>query len=115
MSLPDLDPNRSAEALFGDIVAYVETANALVAARDTVNLVGLDTSIAALCERIKKMPPEQSKHYASELQHLMLRIEDLQAKMMALQAQVTASLKSLNTQKKAAHAYTKAPSGRVEE
>ena len=115
MTRNDLDPARSAEMLFGDILDYVEKADALVTARDTVTLAGLDISINSLCQRITDLAPDQAKEYEPELNHLMDRINALHDKMVALQAEVASTIKSLGKQKKASHAYGNAPTGRTEE
>ncbi|MDX2095809.1 MAG: hypothetical protein SFW64_07735 [Alphaproteobacteria bacterium] len=115
MPLPDLDPTHDARRLFGDILAYIDEANALVAARDTVTLAGLDTAVDALCRRIAALDADVAKTYADDLDLLMQRIVAMQGNMMALQAEVAASLNGLGRQQKASHAYSKAPSGRAEE
>ncbi len=71
MQLPDLDTNRTADALFGDIMAYVDAANALVASRDTVMLAELDSAVEALCARIMSLDSVAAKEYAGKLDHLM--------------------------------------------
>ena len=114
MTLPDLDPACVPEMLFGDIMAYVEQATAMVAARDTVSLFGLDTSIEAMCQRILELPPAAAKEYAPELAHLVQAIDGLRTKMLALQSEMATTLTSLDTQKKASHAYKNAPTGSAE-
>lgn len=115
MPLPDLDLSRSADALFNDIMAYVDEANALVAARDTLALVGLDQAVEALCARIMALDILTAKEYAAKLDGLMAAIDGLQGNMIALQNEVATTLNSLGTQKKANRAYNNAPSGKVEE
>ncbi len=115
MKLPELDPARSTQALLGDILQYVETANGLITKRDAVNLGGLDATVAALCARIVAMEPDAARDYAPQLEQLMEKIEDMQARMVALQGEVGSAIKSLGTSKKAVHAYSKAPSGKVGE
>ena len=115
MTLPDLDPARAPELLFGDILAYVEKASAMVEARDTVSLVGLDTSIETMCQRILELPPETAKEYAPELAHLVQAIDGLRDKMLVLQNEMATTIKSLSTQKKASQAYKNTPSGVSEE
>jgi hypothetical protein len=114
-SLPDLDPNRSAEELFGDIMAYVDAAHALVATRNTVNLAGLDVAVDALCQRVMALEAPTAIEYAVELEHLMERIEALQASMVSLQSKVASAINSLGAQKKANRAYSATPSGKIEE
>ena len=114
MTLPNLDPHGSAEVLFHDIMDYVKQADAMVTARDTVSLAGLDTSIAALCKRIEGMELDAAKKYAGELETLMESIENLQAKMMALQGEVATTIKSLGKQKRASNAYNNAPSSKTD-
>lgn len=115
MPLPELDLSRSADALFNDIMAYVDEANALVAARDTLALVGLDQAVEALCARIMALDIMAAKDYAEKLEGLMAAIDGLQGNMIALQNEVATTLNSLGTQKKANRAYNNAPSGKVEE
>jgi hypothetical protein len=115
MPLPDLDPTRGPEQLFGDILDYVEKAHAMVAAREPLALAGLDTSIDALCNRILVLEPEVAKKYKDELEHLVSRIDDLQKNMIALQTEIANSLGSINVQKKASRAYNNAPTGQVED
>lgn len=115
MPLPDLDPNRTADALFNDITAYVDEANALLAARDTLTLAGLDTAVEALCARIMALDVLSATEYTAKLEGLMASIDHLQHNMIALQNEVTNTLNSLGAQKKASRAYNNAPSGKVEE
>lgn len=115
MTLPNLDPARAPELLFGDILAYVDAADAMVAARDAVSLVGLDTAVESLCKRVVAMNPEDGKEYAPELEHLMARITELQEKMLRLRDEVATTLQSVGVQKKANRAYNNAPTGKVEE
>jgi hypothetical protein len=114
MTLPDLNPARAPELLFGDILAYVEQATTMVAERDTVSLVGLDSSIETMCQRILELPPEAAKEYAPELAHLMQAIDGLRDKMLALQNEMATTIKSLGSQKKASQAYKNTPSGATE-
>ena len=114
-ALPDLDPSRSAQALFDDITAYVDQANALVKSRDTVMLAGLDNAVDALCKRIMAMDILAAKEFAGKLDGLMASIVGLQDNMVALQSEVAATINGLGAQKKANRAYTSAPSGKVEE
>jgi hypothetical protein len=114
MPLPDLDPARAPELLFGDILAYVEAADAMVSARDTVSLAGLDTALEALCARVTAMDPNDGKEYAPELEHLMARINELQEKMLRLRDEVATTLQSVGVQKKANRAYNSAPTGKVD-
>jgi len=115
MQLPNLDPSLSADALYGDILAYVDQASAMVEARDTVSLVGLDSAVDALCARILALNPDPARDDGKKLEHLLARIDALQANMRALQAEVAASINAAGTQKKASRAYNNAPTGKVEE
>lgn len=110
MSLPNLDPNVSPETLVADIRDYVAKADALLNARDAMNLTGLDTAIESLCQRILQLTPEESKKYLPELEALMESVTALQAKMEALQTEVKATINSLGNQRKATKAYNNAPS-----
>ncbi|MFZ4541353.1 MAG: hypothetical protein ACOYNL_06025 [Rickettsiales bacterium] len=114
MTLPDLDPSRSAKQLFGDIVKYVEEADAMVKAREPLLLAGLDTAVDALCARIVALPAEEGKKHLAELNQLMGRITALQENMVKLQAEIATTLNSVGKQKKASKAYNNAPSGKVE-
>ena len=107
MSLPDLDPSSSAEVLFGDILAYVDAADAMLAKREPLLLAGLDTAVEALCTRVMALKIEEAKEYTPELEHLMARITQLQASMKAMQGEIAATLKSASVQKKANLAYNK--------
>ena len=115
MPLPDLDVNRTADALFADIMAYVDEANALVATRNTVMLAGLDAAVEALCARIMALDIMTAKDYTAKLEDLMTAIDGLQGNMVALQNEVATTLNALGSQKKASRAYNNAPSGKVEE
>lgn len=114
-TLPDLDPSRSAQALFDDITAYVDGANALVESRDTHMLAGLDDAVEALCARIMALDVMTAKEFAGKLEGLMASITGLQTNMQALQSEVATTINGLGAQKKANRAYTSAPSGKVEE
>ena len=92
MSLPDLDPSRSAEVLFGDILAYVDAADAMLQKREPLLLAGLDTAVEALCKRVMELNPVQSKEYAPELEHLMERITKLQTNMEAMQEEIATTI-----------------------
>ncbi len=111
MSLPDLDPSRSAEVLFGDILAYVDAADAMLVKREPLLLAGLDTAVEALCKRVMELNPVQSKEYTPELEHLMQRITQLQTNMVAMQEEIATTLQSVGVQKKANAAYNKPKSG----
>lgn len=114
-ALPDLDPSRTASDLYADLQAYIDEANALVAARQPIMLAGLDNAVAALCERIATLDILTAKEFAPKLDGLMAALDGLQANMRALQADVATAINSLGTQKKANRAYNNAPSGKVEE
>lgn len=114
-ALPNLDPSRSATDLYTDLQAYITQANALVTARNPTELAGLDDAVAALCERITKLDILTAKEFAPKLDGLMASLDELQANMRALQADVATAINGLGTQKKANRAYNNAPSGKVEE
>lgn len=114
MSLPNLDPNRDPQQLYGDILQYVEQADAMVDARDSLSLAGLHTAIDALCKRVLALEETEAKSFAPHLTELMARIEQLQTKMTRLQGEVATTIKSLNQSNKAAQAYKKTPSGTTE-
>jgi hypothetical protein len=107
MALPDTDPARAPELLLGDILTYIEQADASVQARDMAVLAGLDTVVEALCQRITALDPAAAKEYAPELAHLMERLDQLQQNMMRLQGEVNTTITSLNSAKKANNAYKK--------
>lgn len=111
MSLPDLDPARATESLLGDILDYIEKADASVTARDTLVLAGLDAAVEALCRRVAALSPVQAKEYEPELSHLLERIGQLQKNMTDMQNEVATTIKSLNVTKKANNAYKKNTSG----
>lgn len=108
-NLPELDPARRPELLFADIMAYIEKAEELVTARDSISLGGLNDAVAVLCTRIVEMQPEQSKEFGAELEKLMERLSALQSRMTALQGELTTTIKSLNKSQKANRAYINAP------
>lgn len=114
-ALPNLDPSRSAHELYADLQAYIDEANALVAARNPTELAGLDDAVAALCERITTLDILTAKEFASKLDGLMTSLDGLQANMRALQTEVATAINGLGKQKKANRAYNNAPSGKVEE
>jgi hypothetical protein len=107
MTLPNLDPSRSAELLFGDIMAYVDAADAMLQKREPLLLAGLDTAVEALCKRVMDLKIEEAKEYAPELEHLMARITQLQTNMVTMQDEIAATLQSVGVQKKANLAYNK--------
>mgnify|MGYP000940623123 CR=1 FL=1 len=115
VALPNIDENRAPEQLLGDILAYVDAAEATLEARDMLSLAGFDTVVEALCKRIVALETASARDYLAQLDEVMARIIGLQDKMVALQGEVAASIKSLSSTKKAASAYKKAPSGQVEE
>lgn len=108
-ALPELDPSRSPELLFGDILSYIEKAEALVTARDSISLAGLNDAVDALCRRIVALDTSKSKEYGAELEHLMERLGALQVHMTSLQKELSATIKSLNQSQKANRAYISAP------
>ncbi|MES2983779.1 MAG: hypothetical protein V4735_01160 [Pseudomonadota bacterium] len=105
MELPSLDPSRTPETLLGDILTYIEDAEKIVTARQTLSLAGLDATVDALCTRILTLVPEDAKEYAPELDHLMQRLTELQNRMVALQDELATTINSLGTRSKAARAY----------
>ena len=111
MNLPNLDPSRSADALYADILDYVVKADAMVTARDPLSLAGLDTAVDALCKRVLALEENEAKKFAGSLTELLARIDQLQKKMMALQNEVATTINSLNKSKKATKAYKSAPKG----
>jgi hypothetical protein len=111
MTLPDLDPSRAPELLFGDILAYVDAADAMLAKREPLLLAGLDTAVESLCKRVMELQPEQAKEYAPELEHLMARITQLQTSMETMREEIAATLQSVGVQKKANLAYNKPKPG----
>jgi hypothetical protein len=108
-NLPPLNSNQEAELLFGDILAYIERAGALADAGDTVALVGLNEAVDALCQRVVGLGEAQSREYTPELEHIMHALDGLQKKLMQQKGEVAAAIKSLNTSRRATHAYIKAP------
>ena len=104
-----VDPSQSPEALLGDIHAFIAKTQAQIEARGNVSLDGLDVAVAALCKQILTLEENESKQYSAKLTELMEAIEAMQANMMKLQGEIAATIKALAKQKKAAHAYIKAP------
>lgn len=115
MAIPNIDTSRGPKELYADILDYVEKANAMVAAREPLLLAGLDDCVAALCERIMALTPEEARTYMPDLEALMARIDDLQKNMQKLQSDVATALKTVGKQRKATIAYTNAPTGMTEE
>lgn len=107
MALPDTDAARSPELLFGDIVAYIDQAEAKIEARDTVALVGLNDEVDALCKSVLALERENAKEYTPELEYLHQRLEQLKARMAAFQKEIVVSLNALNASKRANSAYIK--------
>ena len=104
-----IDPSRSPDALLGDIHEYILRTQAQIEQRTMVNLDGLDKAVEMLCQKILAQP--DNKRYTAQLATLMDAIEAMQGKMMTLQGEIAATMKSLSKQKKAAMAYIKAPRG----
>ncbi len=115
MSLPKLHPAQAPDVLFAEISDYVRQADKLTQKGEATDLTGLDIAIRALCDGVMKLPVEQAKAYNDKLQELMLAIEAMQEKMIALQGKIAVTMKSLGKQKKAAKAYLNAPGVKVED
>ena len=104
-----IDPSKGPDLLFDDIRAYIVRTEEQIDARALVDLEGLDTAVEALCTQVLAQP--DGKRYSAKLAELMEAIEVMQGKMMTLQSEIAATMKSLSKQKKAAMAYIKTPKG----
>ncbi|MEJ0009744.1 MAG: hypothetical protein WDN72_04000 [Alphaproteobacteria bacterium] len=96
---------RRAFAAHGDIVAYIEQADALLSAGETVPLAGLDTAVGALCERILALAPQEAKSFAPQLEELTARLDDLQKKMQTALQGCKAHMNEVTLRQKAVNAY----------
>lgn len=105
MKLPEIKQLEDPSALIAAIGDYVDEAQRLVEAQETVALSGLDSVVEALCTRVEAMPLQEGKRYAAEFEKLMTRLEALQESMRTAQENVAKALKKVGVQRKANRAY----------
>lgn len=109
MPLPDITRDANPELLLGDILRYVDDAQALLKAGDTVRLAGLDTVVEALCQRVVALPAETAKEYAAELVYLNDKLSALASAIESAKAALSDDLDALGKRQRAAKAYLKKP------
>lgn len=101
--------NTDVQSIVGDIMEYIKRADTMLEARDNLSLVTLNDMVDTICERINGLKPEQAAHYADDLQSMVTSLNNLQARMVAAQNEVSDTIKGLNTSRKANRAYISAP------
>ncbi len=90
---------------FGEVVAYVEQARAMLAKGEWVELKDLDGDVRRICERIGALSPEQGREYLPELTFLQELVGELENEMRAYRDAVGSELKGAGDVKRANRAY----------
>jgi hypothetical protein len=107
MSISAPSPEIAPELLLGDIMAYIDQAQALLQSGDSVLLEGLGEMVDQLCQRVGAMDVQVAKEYTAELEHVRQQLDMLQASMLKAQQEVKTTIQSLGSTKKASNAYQK--------
>lgn len=97
--------DQSPEAMFGDVVAYVERARSMIAQGEWVELKGLDAEIERVCTAMATLSKEQAQEYMPELNYLRDLVGGLEADMRAQQAKIEDEIKGSGTVQRANRAY----------
>jgi len=105
MKLPDTAEHASPEALLAALDDYITRAHAHLAAREMVELSGLDSVVATLCERVLAMPTDAGKPFADQLDVLQQRLGQLQDAMIETQAAMKEELQASQQRQRASRAY----------
>lgn len=102
-----LMPNvtHTPEALFLAIEAFIKEQQTLIST-NTVILTQLETMTKQLCDTMTMLPERKSRQYAPQMTALMEDLGKLSHRLIAQRDGLKQELATLNTQKKAQHAYT---------
>ena len=109
MTLPSVEEHETAEALLIALNDYVTEADALLDARNMIELSGLDAVVDVLCARVLKLSADQHAAYADRLEALGGRLNLLQKKMVATQESIKTELMQSSKRQLASRAYRKDP------
>lgn len=105
METPDLDPARSAHALYADIEAYIVEATRLMDEGKFVGLDELGVSVDALCNRILNLRADETQQFVLRLEDMRGRIDVLQAAMGLMKNKISDEISVSTKRQKAARAY----------
>ncbi len=105
MHEPDLDPSRSAEALFADIEQYVDEALATLDSGRYVDLRALHPAVDALCERVKHLRADEAQFFVLKMEALRNQLDTLNDAMQEAKASISDEIRANEQRLKAVRAY----------
>ncbi len=96
---------QETELLLGEVAAYVESAQGMMARGEWVDLAGLDKEVERLCLAITALLPEQAVEYAPELEYLHEQISALEADMRQKRDAIKQEIQDTKVHERANKAY----------
>ncbi len=107
MHLPLPNADLPADALLGEVAAYLTQAQEVLKSGAVVSLEGLDHVIAKLCRDVNGMSEAAARGHRQSLQQLVTLLDGLKENMTHQQQEIRTALGNVATQRKANIAYSK--------
>lgn len=99
------EPAPTPETLIDELTAYLDRADAMLAAGDYVALGGLDDAVRHLCQRTEAMRVDEAQHLLPALEGLRDRLDVLQQAMEEARQKVGEEIGNSDKRQKATRAY----------
>jgi hypothetical protein len=93
--------------LIDDLNAYMNDARDLCERGELMELTSLNDRVQSICTAISKLPIEEAKAHAADLETIMASLDDLQRLFETKRAALGEELNDTSKHHKAAKAYTK--------
>jgi len=87
----------------------IETACAAMDENTEVNLSGLETAVEEICSEMAGLPPEEGEELKDSLILLTDNIDKLEAKLRAVQEELSKDISNVDTRQRATNAYGTSP------
>jgi hypothetical protein len=92
-----------------DIFSKLQAAATQLDTGETVDLSGLDRSVASICESIKSLPPAIQTGFKNDMVMMIDEVTQLTTKLQARQEEIRKTLGGQSAHGKAASAYGRKP------
>ena len=95
----------NADELFDGVRDYIKDARDIMERGEFVELAGLDSRVAELCDAIVAMPQDQAANYVAELEVLMAELNVLKDRFEEGRASLAEEINGVQQHKQASSAY----------